>query len=67
VSPPPLRSPGPALCGANDVRRNGHRADTVAPERVADAVFSVLARRVADREIEDVQQVLPADIRDLWH
>jgi uncharacterized protein (DUF2267 family) len=36
------------------------------PERVSRAVFAVLARRVSEGEIEDVRQVLPAEIRDLW-
>jgi uncharacterized protein (DUF2267 family) len=43
--------------------RDGERID---PERVASAVFTLLAARVADGEIEDVKHVLPADIRDLW-
>ena len=33
---------------------------------VASAVFTLLAARVAEGEIEDVKHVLPADIRDLW-
>jgi uncharacterized protein (DUF2267 family) len=36
------------------------------PERVACAVFTVLAQRVSEGEIEDVRHVLPAEIRDLW-
>jgi uncharacterized protein (DUF2267 family) len=36
------------------------------PEDVARAVFTVLVQRISDGEIEDVKQVLPADIRDLW-
>jgi uncharacterized protein (DUF2267 family) len=43
--------------------RDGNGIDA---ERVASAVFTVLAARVADGEIEDVKQVLPGDIRDLW-
>lgn len=39
---------------------------TVDPERVARAVFTVLAKRVSEGEIEDVKQILPAEIRDLW-
>jgi uncharacterized protein (DUF2267 family) len=38
----------------------------LAPERVATAVFTVLAGRVAEGEIEDIKHILPADIRDLW-
>jgi uncharacterized protein (DUF2267 family) len=47
---------------AQELRDGGH----VEPERVASAVFSVLAARVAEGEIEDVKHILPADIRDLW-
>jgi uncharacterized protein (DUF2267 family) len=43
--------------------RDDERID---PERVARAVFTVLARRVTEGEIEDVKHVLPAKIRDLW-
>ena len=40
--------------------------DRIDPERVARAVFTVLANRVTEGEIEDVKCVLPAEIRDLW-
>jgi|SRR5579872_675423 len=36
------------------------------PERVARAVFKVLANRISEGEIEDVEHVLPQEIRDLW-
>ena len=35
-------------------------------EQIAHAVFAVLAARISDGEIRDVEQVLPAEIRDLW-
>ena len=35
-------------------------------ECIARAVFAVLARRVSEGEIEDVEHVIPQDIRDLW-
>jgi uncharacterized protein (DUF2267 family) len=38
----------------------------VNPERVARAVFQVLARHVTPGEIEDIKNSLPADIRALW-
>jgi uncharacterized protein (DUF2267 family) len=40
--------------------------DPVNPEVTARAVFAVLARRVADGEIEDVKHVLPSEVRALW-
>jgi uncharacterized protein (DUF2267 family) len=36
------------------------------PEQIARAVFQVLANRISEGEIEDVEHVLPEDIRDLW-
>jgi uncharacterized protein (DUF2267 family) len=40
--------------------------DRIDPEQVARAVFTALAKRVSEGEIEDVKHVLPAEIRDLW-
>ena len=40
--------------------------DRLDPERIARAVFTVLAQRVTEGEIEDVKHVLPAEIRELW-
>jgi uncharacterized protein (DUF2267 family) len=40
--------------------------DSLDPERVARAVFTVLGQRVTEGEIEDVRQILPAEIRELW-
>jgi uncharacterized protein (DUF2267 family) len=36
------------------------------PELVARAVFGLFAHRVSEGEIEDVKQVLPAEVRELW-
>jgi uncharacterized protein (DUF2267 family) len=36
------------------------------PEHVARAVFEVMQRRVSEGEIENVQSLLPATIRELW-
>ncbi len=40
--------------------------DSIDPERVTRAVFALLANRISAGEIEDIQHVLPAEIRDLW-
>ena|SRR2546425_7417647 len=46
--------------------REVRSADRFDPEVVARAVFGLLARRVTEGEIKDVQHVLPAEIRELW-
>lgn len=38
----------------------------VAPERVARAVFKVLAGHISAGEIRDVKQMLPKELRALW-
>jgi uncharacterized protein (DUF2267 family) len=40
--------------------------DRIDPEVVVRAVFFVLEHRVTEGEIEDVKQILPAEIRHLW-
>jgi uncharacterized protein (DUF2267 family) len=40
--------------------------ERVNPKEIAEGVFAVLARRIAEGEIEDVKHVLPAEIRSLW-
>ena len=47
---------------ASDFRQE----DNVDPERVARAVFAVLATHVSAGEIEDVRQILPSELRRLW-
>jgi uncharacterized protein (DUF2267 family) len=41
-------------------------AEKKEPEAVARAVFLVLSRHVSEGQIEEVRQLLPAEIRDLW-
>jgi uncharacterized protein (DUF2267 family) len=40
--------------------------DPMDVERIARAVFAVVAYRVTEGEIEDVRHVLPKEIRSLW-
>jgi len=40
--------------------------DRIDTERVARAVFTVLANRVSAGEIADVKNVVPAELRELW-
>jgi len=40
--------------------------DRIDAERVARAVFTMLANRVSAGEIEDVKNVVPAELRELW-
>jgi uncharacterized protein (DUF2267 family) len=47
--------------------REQFRGDAeVDPERVARAVFKVLAKRVSEGEIEDVKGLLPKELAELW-
>jgi len=48
------------------IERESRAGIPVDPEQVARAVSAVLARRVSEGEIEDVRQLLPAELRDLW-
>ena len=48
------------------IERQFQGDDHIDPEQVARAVFTMLANRVTDGEIEDVKVVLPAESRDLW-
>jgi uncharacterized protein (DUF2267 family) len=40
--------------------------DRIGPEQIASAVFTVLAGRVTEGEIEDVKHILPTEVRHLW-
>lgn len=42
------------------------KGENVDPEAIAGAVFAVLEHRIAEGEIQDVMQVLPLDLRNLW-
>lgn len=48
------------------IERQSRGDDRIDPEEAARAVFTVLANRVTEGEIEDVKHVLPDAIRDLW-
>lgn len=39
---------------------------TVKPERIARAVFKVLANHVSKGEIDDVKHIMPKELQDLW-
>jgi len=39
---------------------------TVKPERIARAVFKVLAKHVSSGEIDDVKHIMPKELQDLW-
>jgi uncharacterized protein (DUF2267 family) len=48
------------------IEREFRSGGPVDPERITRAVFTVLAKRVTEGEIEDVRHILPARIRELW-
>jgi uncharacterized protein (DUF2267 family) len=47
---------------SDDARGGPYRSES----EIARAVFTVLARRVTEGEIQDVKHVLPAELRELW-
>jgi len=47
---------------SDEARGNSYRSLS----EIARAVFTVLARRVTEGEIEDVKHILPAELRELW-
>jgi uncharacterized protein (DUF2267 family) len=49
-----------------EVKRQFRREDGIDPKEVARAVFTVLAKRVSEGEIEDVKHILPGRVRALW-
>ena len=48
------------------IRQEVREDSRIDAEHVARAVFAVLAKRITEGEIEDIEHVLPADIRELW-
>jgi len=40
--------------------------ELVIPEKIARAVFKVLAKHVTEGEIEDIKHVIPGELRMLW-
>lgn len=48
------------------VREAFPRRVDIDSERVTRAVFAVLARRISKGEMEDVQGMMPEEVRDLW-
>jgi len=49
-------------------RIRGHFRDDwhVEPEEIARVVLQVLARHVSAGEIEDIKQLLPQELKELW-
>jgi len=48
------------------IREQFRGPDDVDPEKVARAVFTVLANRISEGEIEDIEHLLPVELRELW-
>jgi uncharacterized protein (DUF2267 family) len=42
------------------------RADRVDPKHAAEAVFKCIDHRISDGELDDVRNMLPDDVRELW-
>ena len=48
------------------IEREMNGKDAIDPEEVARGVFAVLKKHISEGEIEDVEHLLPANIRELW-
>ena len=48
------------------IREQFRGDDDIDPEKIAHAVFTLLAKRISGGEIKDVKHILPREIRDLW-
>ena len=48
------------------IRQELRGPDPIDPEQTARAVFTLLSNRVSEGEIENVKQLLPVEIRELW-
>ena len=48
------------------VKRDFRNNEGVDPERVVRAVFKVLSQRITEGEIEDIKDILPPQLRELW-
>jgi uncharacterized protein (DUF2267 family) len=40
--------------------------ESIDPERMVRGVFKFLSNRITEGEIEDIKQILPPELRDLW-
>lgn len=49
------------------VKRELERTPGIDPEKAVRCVFSVLEKRISKGEIRDVKNMLPKDIREIWH
>lgn len=48
------------------IERQFRGDDLVDPEQVARAVFTVLEGHISEGEIQDIEAILPAELRELW-
>jgi len=48
------------------VRQDFRDDERMDPERIARAVFHIIARRISAGEITDIKRILPAELRELW-
>ena len=49
------------------VKRDLARAPGIDAENAARCVFSVLEKRISKGEIENVKNMLPEDVKEIWH
>jgi uncharacterized protein (DUF2267 family) len=49
------------------MKRDLSRTPGIDPEKAARSVFSVLGKRISRGEIRNVRNMLPEEIREIWH
>lgn len=49
------------------MKRDLARTPGIDPEKAARCVFSVLEKRISKGEIQNVKNMLPEDVKEIWH
>jgi uncharacterized protein (DUF2267 family) len=59
----------PQICDVNaesSAKEPFEKAEGVDPETIVRGVFKFLSKRITEGEIQDIKQILPPELRELW-